>query len=61
MINGIKAPSNAHKNTLREEILPEITENFMEKTLDMVNQNVQDALEKFQGIKNKEDTKTVNE
>jgi hypothetical protein len=27
--------------------LQEITENFMEKILDMVNQNVQDALKKF--------------
>jgi hypothetical protein len=30
MINYTKEPSNAHKNTLKEEILQEITENFME-------------------------------
>jgi cell division ATPase FtsA len=46
-INDTKEPSNAHKNTLKEEILKEITENFMEKILDIVNQNVQDALKKF--------------
>jgi hypothetical protein len=37
MINVTKEPSNAHKNSLKKEI----TENFMEKILDMVNQNVQ--------------------
>jgi DNA-binding protein YbaB len=31
-----------------------ITENFMEMLLDMVNQNVQDALKKYQDTKNKE-------
>jgi hypothetical protein len=30
----------------------------MEKTLDMVNQNVPDALKKFQDTKNKEHEKT---
>jgi cell division ATPase FtsA len=58
MINDTKEPSNAHKNTLKEEILQEITENFMEKILDMVNQNVQDALKKFQDTKNKKHAKT---
>jgi cell division ATPase FtsA len=57
-INDTKEPSNAHKNILKEEILQEITENFMEKILDMVNQNVQDALKKFQDNKNKEHEKT---
>jgi cell division ATPase FtsA len=47
MTNNTKDLSDAHKNTLKEEILQEITENFMEKILDMVNQNVQDALKKF--------------
>jgi hypothetical protein len=37
MINSTKEPSNAHKNILKEEILQEITENFMEKILDMVD------------------------
>jgi hypothetical protein len=34
-------------NTLEEEILQEITENFMEMLLEKVNQNVQEALKKF--------------
>jgi hypothetical protein len=38
--------------------LEDITEKFMEKTLDMVNQNVQDELKKFQDTKNKENEKT---
>jgi hypothetical protein len=58
MINDTKKPSNAHKNTLKEEILEEITENFMEKILDMVNQNIKDALKKFQDTKSKEHEKT---
>jgi hypothetical protein len=32
--------SDAHKNTFKKEILQEITENFMEKIPDVVNQNV---------------------
>jgi cell division ATPase FtsA len=51
MISDTLEPINAHKNTLREEILKEITENLMEKMLDVVNQNVQDALKKFQATK----------
>jgi hypothetical protein len=46
------------KKTLKEEILEEITEKFMEKIQDMVNQNVQDALKKFQDPKNKKYEKT---
>jgi hypothetical protein len=38
--------------TLKEEILEVIAEKFMEKILDMVNQNVQDALKKSQDKKN---------
>jgi hypothetical protein len=34
------------------------TENFIEMLLDMVNQNVQEALKKFQDTKNKEYEKT---
>jgi uncharacterized FlaG/YvyC family protein len=52
MINVTKEPSNAHKNTFKEEILREMTENFMEKVLDMINQNVQFSLKKFQDTKN---------
>jgi hypothetical protein len=33
-------PRDAHKNNLKEEILQVITENFMEKKLGVVNQNV---------------------
>jgi predicted RecB family endonuclease len=41
-------------NTLKEEILQVINENFIEILLDMVNQNVQEALKKFQDNKIKE-------
>jgi molecular chaperone DnaK (HSP70) len=57
-INNIKETSNALKNFLKEEILQVITENFMEKILNEVNQNVQDALKKFQDTKNKNNEKT---
>jgi hypothetical protein len=59
MINITKKPSDSHqkKKTLKEEIFKEITEKFMEKILDMVNQNVQDALKKFHDSKNKEHEK----
>jgi hypothetical protein len=40
MINFTKEPSNAHKKTLKEDILQETTERFMEKILDMVHKNV---------------------
>jgi hypothetical protein len=58
MINVTKEPSVAHQKTLKEEILEDITEKFMKKILDMVNQNVQDTLKKFQDTKNKEHEKT---
>jgi F0F1-type ATP synthase membrane subunit b/b' len=38
--------------------LEDTTEKFMEKKLDMVNQNVQDAFKKFPDTKNKEHEKT---
>jgi 23S rRNA maturation-related 3'-5' exoribonuclease YhaM len=47
MINDTKEPTKDHKNT-QKEILQEITEIFMEEILDMVNQNLQVALRKFQ-------------
>jgi hypothetical protein len=56
MINVTKEPSDAHIKTLKEEIL--VTKKFMDKILDMVNKNVQDALKKFQDTKNKEHEKT---
>jgi uncharacterized protein YdeI (BOF family) len=46
-INNAKEPNNNHKNTLKDEILQVITANFIEMLLDMVNQNVQEALKKF--------------
>jgi hypothetical protein len=33
---------------MKEEILQTINENFIEMLLDMVNQNIQEALNKFQ-------------
>jgi hypothetical protein len=57
-INYTREPNEAHKNTLKEEILQVINENFIEMLLDMVNQNVQEALNKFQDNKNKEYEKT---
>jgi hypothetical protein len=53
-----KEPNEAHKNNLKEEILQEITENFKEMLPDKINQNVQEALKKFQDNKNKEYEKT---
>jgi hypothetical protein len=57
-INDVKEPNNAHKNSLKEEILQVITENPMELLPDMVNQNVQETLKKFQDTKNKDYEKT---
>jgi molecular chaperone DnaK (HSP70) len=54
-INYAKEPNEAHKNMLKEEILQVINENFIEMLLDMVNQNVQEAHQKY---KNKEYEKT---
>jgi hypothetical protein len=53
-INYAKEPNEAHKNTLKEEILQAINENFIEMILDVVNQNVQETLKKFQDNKNRE-------
>jgi hypothetical protein len=57
-INNAKELNNAHQNFLKEEILQIITENFMEMLLDMANQNVQEALKKFQDTNNKESEET---
>jgi hypothetical protein len=43
---------------LKEEILQIIKENLIEMLLDMVNQNVQEALKKFQDDKTQEYQKT---
>jgi hypothetical protein len=50
-INYAKEPSEAQKNTVKEEILQVINENFIEMLMDMVNQNVQKTLKKFQATK----------
>jgi hypothetical protein len=54
IINDTKEPNNVNKNILKEEILQVITENFMERILHTVNQNIQKVLKKFQDTKNKE-------
>jgi hypothetical protein len=59
-INYTKEPNEAHKKTLKEEILQVINENFIQMLLDMVNQKVQEALKKFQDNKNKEYRKHRN-
>jgi hypothetical protein len=45
---------------MKEEILQEITENFMKMLLDKVNQYMQEALKKIQDNKTKEYEKTQN-
>jgi uncharacterized spore protein YtfJ len=54
----VKNPKMPTKTPSKEKILQESTENFMEKILDMVSQNVQEALKKLQDTKNKEHGKT---
>jgi hypothetical protein len=56
--NYTKEPNEEHNTTLKEEILQVINENFIQMLLDMVNQNVQKALEKFQDDKTQECQKT---
>jgi uncharacterized membrane protein YcgQ (UPF0703/DUF1980 family) len=50
-INYDRKSNKAHKNTVKEEILQLINENFVEMILDMVNQNVQETLKNFQDKK----------
>jgi predicted nucleic acid-binding Zn-ribbon protein len=57
-LNYAKEPNEAHKNMLKEETLQVINENFIKRILDMVNQNVQETLKKFQDNKNTEFEKT---
>jgi hypothetical protein len=59
-INYTKEPNEAHKNTVKKEILQVMNENFIKKLLDMVNQNIQEVLKKFQDNKNKEYEKSQN-
>jgi hypothetical protein len=53
-INNTQEANYAHKNTIKEEILQIITENFVEMLPDLVNQNIQEAIKKVQDTKNKE-------
>jgi predicted house-cleaning noncanonical NTP pyrophosphatase (MazG superfamily) len=46
-INNTKEPSDAHKNNLKEEILQVITENFMEKILDILTKMYKMHLRNF--------------
>jgi hypothetical protein len=55
-----REPNATHQNTLKEEILQEITENFMKMLLGKVTQNIQEALKKIQDNKSKEYEKTQN-
>jgi hypothetical protein len=54
-INYAKEPNEPHKNTLKEDILQVINENFIDMILDMVNQNVQETLKKLHDKKNREE------
>jgi hypothetical protein len=49
----IKELSDAHKKSVKEEIMEDITDKLMEKLQNMVNQKEQDALKKFQDITHK--------
>jgi hypothetical protein len=60
-INSAKGPNEAHKNNLKEDILQVLNENFIEMKLDMINQNVQESLKKFQDNKNRELEKAQKE
>jgi hypothetical protein len=53
-INYAKGPNEAHKNSLKEDILQVLNENFIEMILDRVNQSVQKTLKKFQDNKKRE-------
>jgi hypothetical protein len=57
-IKYTKEPNEDQTNNLKEEILQVISENFIEMILNMVNQNVQETLKKFQDNKNREFEKT---
>jgi hypothetical protein len=49
--NYAKEHNEAHKNTKKEELLQVTSKNFMEMLLDMANENVKEALKKFQDSK----------
>jgi hypothetical protein len=57
-INYAKKTQGSPQELSERKILHVITDNFIEMLLDMVNQNLQEALKKFQEDKNKEYEKT---
>jgi predicted house-cleaning noncanonical NTP pyrophosphatase (MazG superfamily) len=61
-INYANELNEANRNTLKEEILQVITENFMEMLLDMVSQNRHSRNSKITKIKNirKHKNKSMN-
>jgi uncharacterized protein YjgD (DUF1641 family) len=61
MINDTKEPSDIQKNTLTEEILQELTENFMENILDMVNKMYKMHSKNFKAPKMKNIRRNRNE
>jgi mevalonate kinase len=56
---SLGSPMTPTKTSSKKKILYESTQKIMEKILDMINQNVQTALKKFQDTKNKEHEKTL--
>jgi chromosome segregation ATPase len=60
-INYAKETNESQKNNLKEELLQVLNENFIEMILDMVNQNIQETLKKFQEDKNREFEKAKEE
>jgi hypothetical protein len=60
-ISYAKNSNEAHMKNLKEELLQVLNEYFIQMTLDMVNQNVQETLKKFQHNKNKEFEKAKEE
>jgi hypothetical protein len=61
MLTMTNEPTDAHKKSLKEEIMNEIIELVMEKLQDIVKQEVQDELKQYQDTTNKKLKKTVNE
>jgi hypothetical protein len=53
--------SKAHKKFLKEEIMNEHVEIFMEKQQEMVKQNVQDEFKEYQDTTNKKLEKTLQQ
>jgi hypothetical protein len=52
-INYAKNPNETHKNSLKENLLQVLNENFIEMILDIVTKKEQETLKKFQDNKTK--------